>query len=200
MRRPGVLLAGRAARPRASEPDEEADARIEIGGTRIARRRHARGRALRVDRQRARGLRVEPCAPRAMSAHGRGRASSARAPPAEQPRPPDVAVVVERARAEQGAERRCRCRPGGAREPRSLGPARGRARRSHAMAAMSAINKTGDSRKAKPVPSKSTPTSARASAPAASAGRNGRMPAAEPRPGPGDVEEIDACAVRVRGA
>ena len=61
----------------------------------------------------------------------------------------------------------------------------GRARASAmlaAMATMSAIRKIGDSRKANAVPSKSMPTSARASAPAASAGRKGRMPVAEPMP------------------
>ena len=45
-----------------------------------------------------------------------------------------------------------------------------------------AARKIGDSRNANAVFSKSTPASARPSAPAASVGRKGRMPVADPRP------------------
>jgi hypothetical protein len=47
-----------------------------------------------------------------------------------------------------------------------------------------ASRKAGDSRKLKSVPVKSTPLSSRASAPASSAGRNGRTPLAPESPAP----------------
>ena len=186
MRRPAYL--------RPSSPRGRARA---AGRRRRARGTRPAGRRSRARRAAARPRRRRPsAAPRPPLVEPRARAREqaadrhvGRAPrtaaPREQPGPAVVAALGQRAGEQQRAEHRRRQRPSRPRTARSVRartfghvrkPRRARARASEEAGRLEEVRSR--------VPSKSTPMSPRASAPASSGGRNGRTPLAPARPAP----------------
>jgi hypothetical protein len=111
---------------------------------------------------------------------------------ADEPGPPEVAVVGQRAGEQHGADAQRQAADGRAERTvlQALGPEPRCAMTVTSRASTIASSQPGASRKARSVRSKSIVRFADANAPAASAGRNGRMPAASASPRPVRMSKI----------